>query len=130
VIGLDSNVLLRYLAQDDPTQSPKATKIIEGLSADEPGHLTHIALAEIAWVLARAYKEPERSIANIFAQLLRSRSIVVSDEAYVVHALRAASEGEATFADALIGALCFRAGCSKVVTFDEGASRLPGFELI
>ncbi len=130
MIGLDSNVLLRYLAQDDAVQSLKATKVIQSLSEDEPGHLTHVVLVETAWVLARIYKVPERMIAVIMANLLRSRSISVSDEADVVFALRAASQGEASFADALIGALSLRAGCSKVVTFDEDASRLPGFELL
>jgi predicted nucleic-acid-binding protein len=40
MIGLDTNVLVRYIAQDDPVQSPKAMRLIESLAADDPGYVS------------------------------------------------------------------------------------------
>ena len=128
MIGLDSNILLRHLAQDDPVQSQRATAVLERLSVTEPGYASHVVLVETAWVLERTYKVSGAAIAAAITGLLQATSLVVQDEDAVVLALRAASEGDATFADALIGILATRAGCARTLTFDERALRLPGFE--
>lgn len=50
MIGLDTNVLVRYLAQDDPTQSPRATEIIEQeISKEKPGYISSVVLVETVW---------------------------------------------------------------------------------
>jgi predicted nucleic-acid-binding protein len=130
VIGLDTNVLLRHVMQDDPAQSKKATSIIEGLTAKEPGYVSHVVLAELAWVLERSYKIPDTTIASTIVGILHIGTFVVQDEEAVVLALRAMSDGRGTFADALISILSERAGCDRTLTFDRRAIGLPGFELI
>lgn len=130
MIGLDSNVLLRYLTQDDPVQSLKATSIIEGLTEKIPGFVSHIVLAETAWVLHRTYKISPVHVATSIIGLLQAASLVVQDEEAVVEALHASNEGRGTFADALIGILGSQAGCTTILTFDKRSMGLPGFELI
>lgn len=130
MIGLDTNVLVRYLAQDDPVQSPKATDIFERrLSAHDPGFVSVVAMVETVWVLERAYGLADRDIATAVERMLQAEVLVVQDEQEVFTAMIALKEGHGSFADALIGALGARAGCSRTLTFDQKALRLPGFEL-
>jgi predicted nucleic-acid-binding protein len=130
VIGLDTNVLLRYLIQDHPVQSPKATIFIRQLSAHAPGFVSMVALAELAWVLERTYRFKREEIAAAVQRLLGTSTLVVESEPQVFAALALSENGEGSLADALIGQLGLKAGCSRSVTFDEEASRRPGFELI
>jgi predicted nucleic-acid-binding protein len=131
MIGLDTNVLVRYLAQDDPAQSRTATELIEHrLSEAEPGFVTIVAMAEVAWVLERAYSLADQEIAAAIEGILQSEVLVVENEQEVFTAMVALKEGRGSFADALIGALGVKAGCSWTVTFDRRAGRLDGFELL
>jgi predicted nucleic-acid-binding protein len=130
MIGLDTNILVRYLAQDDPVQSPQATELIENkLSEDNPGFLSVVAMAETVWVLERAYGLSDKDIAAAVEGTLRASVLVVESEQEVFAAMIALKEGRGSFADALIGALGVKAGCSHTVSFDRKALRLPGFEL-
>jgi predicted nucleic-acid-binding protein len=131
VIGLDTNVLVRYLAQDDPVQSPKATELIERrLTGDDPGFVSVVAMVETVWVLDRAYGLADHEIAAAIERTLQADVLVVENEQEVFSAMIALKEGRGSFADALIGALGARAGCSRTLSFDRKASRLPGFELV
>ena len=130
MIGIDSNVLVRYLTQDDPSQAPKATRFISTLSVREPGFVSVVTLAELAWVLERSFRYSEREIADSIMRLLESDALVFENEPQVFAAFAMLEEGRGSFADALIGQLSFKAGCSRVVTFDADACRLPGFELL
>jgi len=131
MIGLDTNVLVRYLAQDDPAQSRAATALIEHrLSEAEPGFVSIVAIAEVAWVLERAYRLADQEIAAAIEGILQSEVLVVENEQEVFTAMVALKEGRGSFADALIGALGVKAGCSWTVTFDRRAGRLDGFELL
>jgi predicted nucleic-acid-binding protein len=131
MIGLDTNVLLRYLAQDDPAQSPKATELIERrLTEDGPGFISVVAMAEVAWVLERAYGLADQEIAAAIEGVLQAEVLVVENEQEVFTAMIALKAGRGSFADALIGALNAKAGCSRTLTFDRRAQRLSGFELL
>jgi predicted nucleic-acid-binding protein len=131
MIGLDTNILVRYLAQDDPVQSPQATELIENkLSEENPGFLSVVAMAETVWVLERAYGLSDKDIAAAVEGTLRASVLVVESEQEVFAAMIALKEGRGSFADALIGALGAKAGCSHTVSFDRKALRLPGFELV
>jgi len=131
MIGLDTNVLVRYLAQDDPAQSRTATELIEyRLSEAEPGFVSIVGMAEVAWVLERAYRLADQEIAAAIEGILQSEVLVVENEQEVITAMVALKEGRGSFADALIGALGVKAGCSWTVTFDRRAGRLDGFELL
>jgi len=130
MIGLDTNVVVRYLTQDDPVQSRKAAALIETrLTQEEPGFISIVAMVEIAWVLERSYGFASGEIAAAIERLLQADVLVVEYEQEVFTAMIAVKEGRGSFADALIGALGARAGCSCTLTFDQKALRLPGFEL-
>jgi predicted nucleic-acid-binding protein len=130
MIGLDTNVLVRYIAQDDPHQSARATEIIERRLSDEnPGFVSVVAMVETVWVLDRAYVLSDEDIVAAIERVLQADVLVVEREQEVFAAMVALEEGRGSFADALIGALGAAAGCPVTLTFDRRALRLPGFEL-
>ncbi len=130
MLGLDTNVLVRYLTQDDPIQSLKATEIIERrLTEGNPGFVSIVAMVETVWVLDRAYNLAAHEIAAAVEGMLQADVLVVEYEQEVFTAMIALKEGQGSFADAIIAALGAKAGCSCTLTFDHKALRLPGFEL-
>lgn len=130
MIGLDTNILVRYLTQDDPIQSPKATEIIERrLTEQTPGFLSVVVMVEIVWVLDRAYRLPTDQIAAAIERIIQTDVFSVENEQEVFTAMIAFKEGHGSFADALITGLSAKAGCSFTLTFDHKALRLPGFKL-
>ena len=130
MIGLDSNILLRFLVQDDPEQTRRASNLIERrLTEDNPGFVTVVAMAEIAWVLERSYRFTNSQIAAAIERILQIDVLIVQDEKQVFTALVALKERQASFADALIAGLGAKAGCSRTFTFDRKALRIPDFEL-
>ena len=131
MIGLDTNVIIRYVAQDDSRQSAAATRLMEkSLSAENPGFVTLVTMCEIAWVLAECYAADRERIRSVLAGLLETRQIVVESAELVWRALRAWQGSAADFSDALIGEVALSAGAAKVLTFDKSAARLPSFELL
>ncbi len=131
MIGLDTNVLVRYLTQDDPVQSPKATRLIERrLTERDPGFISTVAIVETVWVLERAYWFAAGAIAGAIERILQASVLIVDHEQEVFTAMTAMKDDRASFADALIGALDARAGCAATVTFDRKDARLAGFELL
>ena len=131
MIGLDTNILVRYLTQDDPIQSPRATDAIEfRLTGENPGFISIVAMVETVWVLDRAYGLADDEIAAAIELILQADTLVVESEQEVFTAMIALKEGSGSFADALIGALGVKAGCSCTLTFDKTALRLPGFQLL
>lgn len=130
MIGLDTNILVRYLAQDDPIQSAKANDIFERrLTAENPGFVSVVAMAETAWVLDRAYGLSGGAIAAAIERMLQIDVLIVEHEQAVFTAMIALKQGRGSFADAIILALGVRAGCSFTLTFDRKAARLSGFRL-
>jgi predicted nucleic-acid-binding protein len=131
MIGLDTNVLLRYLTQDDPPQSHRATEIVERrLTEQEPGFVSLVSLLEVVWVLKNLFKRSRQEIANDIEMLLAADTLEVQNEQEVYTAVVALRNGVGTFEDALIGSLGIWRGCSATLTFDEeAAKRLHGFQL-
>ena len=128
MIGLDTNILVRFIVEDDRDQSAAARSVIDGLSEADPGYVSLVAVAETVWVLERAYRRSNDEIATVLERLLQIESLVVQSEQEVFSATIALKEGKGAFADALIGALSAKAGCRATLTFDRKALRLPGFE--
>jgi predicted nucleic-acid-binding protein len=129
MIGLDSNILIRYVTQDDAIQSAKATTIIEQqLTEENPGFVSVVAMVETVWVLDRAYGLSTQEIATAVERMLQTAVLVVEDEQEIFTAVIALKGGKGSFADAVIAALGSRAGCSCTLTFDRKALRLSGFE--
>ena len=131
MIGLDSDILVRYFTQDDPVQSHKATVLIERhLTERVPGFVSVVALAETIWVLQRVYGISNEGIATVLERVLGADTLRLEHEAEVATALAAIWEGHGDFADALIGAINAQSGCSRTFTFDRKALRLPGFSAL
>ncbi|MGD0102465.1 MAG: type II toxin-antitoxin system VapC family toxin [Rhodopila sp.] len=128
MIGIDTNVLVRYLAQDDPEQSAIATELIEQrLTSREPGFISVAAMTETSWVLTRAYRLTDKDVASAIERVLQADGLVVQNEQQVFASMIALKDGRGSFADALIGLLGAAAGCSRTVTFDRQALRLAEF---
>lgn len=132
MVGLDTNVLLRYLVQDDPAQSLRATEIVERrLTRRDPGFVSLVAILEIVWVLGTLYKRSRLEIADHVEMVLAADTLEVQNEQEVYQAVVALRNGTGTFEEALIGGLGAWWGCSVTLTFDQNAAkRLNGFQLI
>ena len=130
MIGLDTNVLVRYIAQDDPVQSPKATRLIESLSADDPGYVSLVSVVELVWVLMRCYSSSTSEICVVLETLLRTKEIIVENADVVWKAVRLFKASNADFVDCLIERSASDAGCGYTATFDHGAIKNCGMSLV
>ena len=130
MIGLDTNVLVRYIMQDDPKQSPMATELMGSLDADNPGFVTLVSVVELYWVLTCCYDLTGSQVKQALEVLLRTKQIIVDQADQVLKALRVFYEGKADFADCLIERTASSAGCAKTMTFDVGAAKHAGMTLI
>ncbi len=130
MIGLDTNVLVRYIMQDDQKNSPKATKLIESLDGDNPGYITMVCVVELYWVLTSCYELTAEQVMQALEAILRTKQLLVERADQVMRALRVFGEGKADFADCLIERSASGAGCTQTMTFDVGASKHAGMTLI
>jgi len=130
MIGIDTNVLVRYLAQDDAVQSPLASQLMDGLTRDAPGFISQVVLVETTWVLARSYKMARSRIADVIETLLRARELVVEGAEVGHQALATYRSTGADFSDALIAHAGLLAGCGETFTFDKAATAAPGMRLL
>jgi predicted nucleic-acid-binding protein len=131
MIGVDTDVLVRYIVADDEDQTRRAAAFLEGaISIDDPGFVGVVVLVELVWVLERIYRFSPDEIAGAIESVLRAEPLRVDRRAEVVEALGVFQTKQGSFADALIATLAERAGCSHTVTFDRKAARLPGFRLL
>jgi len=131
LIGLDTNVLVRFFTRDDEAQARAARNFIEHeVSADAPGYVSLVTLAELAWVLRSRYKVTRPELIDTIEALLHEPSICVQDENAVWVALDFCEQPGITFSDALIAAVNRLHGCSHTVTFDDKATRIGGMTLL
>lgn len=128
MIGLDTNLLVRYIVQDDPDQSARATRLIESLD-ERQGFVSLVVLGELHWVLRRSYRVGADETAAVVRGLLDAEEIVVSQPDAVRRALARVPGGH-DFTDALVSELGEEAGCEYTATFDRRASQLPGVRLV
>ena len=132
MIGLDTNVLVRYIMQDDPQQSPKANQLIESLDGDNTGYITIVTIVELYWVLTSAYKLTRQQAGQAIEAILCTKYFLVERADQVMRALRVFGNGngKADFPDCLIERSASSAGCKRTMTFDVGAARHAGMILI
>jgi predicted nucleic-acid-binding protein len=130
MIGLDTNVLVRYIMQDDPKQSAKATKLIESLGGDDLGYITVVSVVELYWVLTSRYELTGQQVAQALEAILRTKQFLVERADQVMRALRVFGDGKADFADCMIERSASGAGCEQTLTFDVKASKHAGMTLI
>lgn len=129
MIGVDTNVLVRHIMQDDPAQARAATGFLASLTQSEPGHVSAVVLAELAWVLSYTYGASRAELVTAMDALLASDALVV-ERADCAHRAIALCQAGADFADALIVAIDLDEGCSETVTFDRDAAKRAGMRLL
>ena len=128
MIALDTNVLIRFLVEDDEAQSRRATKLIEGAVArDEQLFVSDIVMCETVWVLSSAYGFSRDEIVDALSQLLRARSVVFNSADSIARALDAYRKERGDFADYLIREHARSAGAETVATFDGALLKDNGF---
>jgi predicted nucleic-acid-binding protein len=130
MIGLDTNILVRYFIQDDPEQTRLAVNLIDSLSPNESGWIGMAIFMELDWVLNNLLKLKKDRVVEIFDTLLASRELVVENAETVRQALHLYRSYNSDFSDCLIAVSAKAAGCSRTVTFDRIAARDAGMELI
>lgn len=128
--GLDTNVLIRYLVQDDARQAERATAIIENCSAEAPGYISHIVLCEMVWVLEGCYDQKKSKIVAVVEGILGVTQLEVECPAVVWQALEDYKLGRADLSDHLLARANLAAGCTETVTFDKKAADSPGFRAL
>jgi len=122
MIGLDTNILVRFVTQDHPAQSAAANGLIDSLSTEVPGYLSLIGIAELIWVLQFSYRFDKHEIEKVIERLLRSKELILEKKETVAQALAKFRTSRADFADCLIERCGRSAGCQHVLTFDKNAA--------
>ncbi len=134
MIGLDTNVLARYLAQDDVRQSAVATRVIEKeLSIASPGFISLVVIAELCWVLHRLYSATMDELITMLEDLLGTPQFQIERREVVQAAIQRFKESnnrKSGVTDALIAQIAANAGCTHTVSFDKGAVRSAGMTLL
>ena len=124
MIGIDTNVLVRYIAQDDAAQSRRATSFIEKeCNEAAPGFVGLVVLVEVVWVSESSYGAAREDVADIVRRILSIKQLVVQDAETAWKALRLFESSKTDFADCLVERSAMAAGCKSVVTFDKQASK-------
>jgi predicted nucleic-acid-binding protein len=128
MIGLDTDILLRAALNDDATQSVLAREILSRLTAENPGVVNSVVLAEFAWTLRSGYNYDRSDIVGAIRTMLRSRGYRFPDRRAISLALSRCESDGLSFPDALIGEISRAAGCDVTLTFDEKAAKSSAFQ--
>jgi len=130
MIGLDTNVLVRYIVQDDRAQSLRATAVIDALTRDDPGFIPLVTLVELVWVIESSYDAEKPEVVAILDRLLRTQELVIENAGVVISALDRFRKSKADFADCLIERSASAAGCPYTISFDEKAIKTAGMRAV
>jgi predicted nucleic-acid-binding protein len=131
VIGLDTNVLIRYIVRDHAVQAEAATRLVESeCTSENPGLINPIVLCELVWVLSRGYGYDRLTAARVIRRLLTVQELRVVGAESAWRALRRFEQGKADFADYLIGVSNQEGKASVTYTFDQRAAESDLFRII
>ena len=130
MIGIDTNILVRYFTDDDAEQATAARVLLQRkLTLDQPGFVSLVTLAELAWVLRTSYSASRDEVISAIETLMTAPQLKIQDEDAVWLALDHCDEPGVGVADALIAAIGERHGCTHTLTFDRKAARIQGMQL-
>jgi predicted nucleic-acid-binding protein len=130
MIGIDTNILVRFFTQDDAPQSRRADAVLQKLTPEEPGFVSLVSLVELAWVMRSRYRMSRSDLIQGLEMLLNSPEIVVESQPVVVQAIHHFGTAKSDFADCLIERSGHLAGCKHTLTFDVNASKTAGMTLL
>ncbi|GAB3754979.1 PIN domain-containing protein [Microlunatus parietis] len=131
MIGVDTNILVRAIAKvDDTASADLARSFLSGLTAERPGFITQVVMAEFYWVISRSYRLDRESCLSVIRGLVETPTLEFDDGEGVVRALMLAEDTGADFADALVQGAVDRFGADEVVTFDRAAAQRLGWRLL
>ena len=130
MIGLDTNVLVRYLTFDHPSQTARALEVIDSLTPEEPGFISLVVLAELVWVLESFYKLTKTEIVGSLETVLRSKELIVEKPEIAWQAVNSFKKGHSGYSDCLIERIGHAAGCRFTLTFDQKAASTAGMKLL
>ncbi|OQW62594.1 MAG: PIN domain-containing protein [Nitrospira sp. ST-bin4] len=131
MIGLDTNVLVRYLVRDNPDQAQIAAEAIaRDCTRESPAFINRIVLCELVWVLESAYGYSKETIIGVLEKVFRTAQFQVEDVQTAWTAFRLYQKGKADFSDCLLGTVNRERGCERTITFDQDAGKLAEFDLL
>ena len=130
MIGLDTNVLVRFITQDDSKQSALANTLIDSLNESSPGYVSLVTIAELNWVLESVYNTTRQQFVEVMQTLMSLENIKLDQIAVVASAVRTYAASKADFSDCLIERLSASVGCVKTMTFDKAAAKMAGMVLL
>ena len=129
MIGLDTNVLVRFLVEDDAGQAARAKNVVQhAIERDERLFVSDVVMCELAWVLERAYGLGRAELTETLRALLSAKHLTMGNADVLARALAAHGSGRGGFPDYVIRETARGAGCQTVATFDKALLREPGFE--
>lgn len=130
MIALDTNVLVRYLVDDDAGQAETARALLDGLTPERPGFVCREVMVELVWVLRRTYGHSRDRIAAVLEELVATDVLVIEAAEDVARSAVRYGRGAAGFSDLMIAAAAERSGARPLYTFDRKAARLPDVALL
>ena len=130
MIALDTNVLVRFLTQDDDAQFQVAADLIEGCTRDVPGYVCREVMIELVWVLERAYKYPREEIADALLRIVTASQLSVENAQDIASIVNLYRDEGYDFADLMIRQAAQSTESRILKTFDQKLARLDGVELL
>jgi predicted nucleic-acid-binding protein len=131
MIGIDTNVLVRFLVDDNESQCKRARGFLTDRTIDDPAYVSAVAIAQTVWVLRRSFEFPMPAILEALRALLAADSLLIEHAEELDALINADSPPKSDLADYLIAWSGAAAGCRKTVTFDLKAARsVPEMELL
>ena len=130
MIGLDTNVVVRYFTQDDKLQSALAARVFATLNKSSQGFISLIVLCETVWVLQDCYAVKKPALLDILRTLLESDELLIESKQLVWQGLQSFTANSLDFSDAIISVVNEHAGCEATLTFDKAAAKSLGFKLL
>lgn len=130
MIGLDTNVLVRYVTHDHPSQTPLALELINSLTMEEQGFISLVVVVELVWVLETSFRFTRSELARSLEALLRSKELVIERAEIAWQALRDFRAGRGDYSDYVMAHCGQVAGCKYTLTFDVKAAGQTGMRLL